>query len=179
MTNYFEMQSAFYIKMKNIEINYQSENSFRGKVVLWLLEQGVPIHAKLNKNRLAWNLTSTDFLNCPEGSLGKALGQFYKTQKFEPIPKAERHDVFHVLLNYSTNVTDEAAMQFFLLGNGKPSFFTTGTCIITALLFPNELSFFIQAYQKGKSSTPIRSWDFKSLLNENLIQLQNKIFNLK
>lgn len=75
--------------MKKIEINYQSENSYRGKAVLWLLEKGVPIHAKLNTHRVAWNLSSDDFLKCHPGSLGNALGRFYKTQKFEPIPKAE------------------------------------------------------------------------------------------
>ena len=165
--------------MKHIEINYQSESSFRAKAVLWLLEKGVPIHDRLNKQRIAWGLKSGDLLNCAKGSLGHALGLFYKKEKFEPIPKAERHDVFHVLLGYSTNVIDEAAMQFFLWGNGKPSFFTIGTCMITTLLFPNQFHYFLDAYQKGKGSTSIRDWDFKLLLNVNMKDLQNKIFNLK
>lgn len=162
--------------MKNIEINYQSENSYRGKAVLWLLEKGIPIHAKLNTHRVAWNLSSDDFLKFNAGSLGNALGQFYKSQHFEPIPKAERHDVFHVLFGYSTNVIDEAAMQFFLWGNGKPSFFTVGTCIITTVLFPNRFQEFKAAYQKGKQSTSIREWNFKALLNEDLQILKNRVF---
>jgi hypothetical protein len=162
--------------MKKIEINYQSENSYRGKAVLWLLEKGVPIHAKLNAHRVAWNLSSDDFLKFNAGSLGNALGQFYKTQQFEPIPKAERHDVFHVLFGFSTNVIDEAAMQFFLWGNGKPSFFTVGTCIITTVLFPNHFQEFKAAYQKGKQSTSIRDWNFKALLNEDLQLLKNRVF---
>lgn len=165
--------------MKKIEINYQSETSIRAKLVLWLLEKGVPIHAQLNKSRVAWNLTSNDLIQYSKGSLGNALGSFYKKEKFEPIPKAERHDVFHVLLGYSTHVIDEAAMQFFLWGNGKPSFFTVGTCIITTILFPNHFQEFKGAYQKGKQATSIRDWNFKALLNENLNELQNKIFNLK
>ena len=163
--------------MKKIEINYQSETSIRAKVVLWLLEKGVPIHAQLNKSRVAWNLTSNDLINYADGTLGNTLGLFYKKEKFEPIPKAERHDVFHVLLGYSTHVMDEAAMQFFLWGNGKPSFFTVGTCIITTILFPNHFSYFRDAYQKGKYSTSIRDWNFKLLLNENMNNLQNKILN--
>ncbi|PBQ34350.1 hypothetical protein CNR22_22085 [Sphingobacteriaceae bacterium] len=160
-----------------IEINYQTEKSWRAKTVLWLLEKGVPIHAGLNKSRVAWDLTPEDFLNYPDGTLGKCLGKFYKKEKFEPIPKAERHDIFHILLNYSTNVIDEAAMQFFLLGNGKPSFFTTGTCIFTALLFPDKIGYFTLSFKKGLQSTSIRHWDFKQLLNEDLGLLQNKIFN--
>lgn len=165
--------------MKKIEINYQSEKTIRAKAVLWLLEKGVPIHAQLNKSRIAWNLTSNHLLNYSTGTLGNALGLFYKKEKFEPIPKAERHDVFHVLLGYSTNVIDEAAMQFFLWGNRKPSFFTVGTCMITTLLFPNHFNYFLQAYQKGKQCQSIRDWDFKLLLNENMNDLQNKIYNLK
>lgn len=162
--------------MKTIEINYQSENTLRAKAVLWLLEKSVPLHAQLNKQRLAWNLSSDDLLKYEEGSLGNTLGLFYKKEKFEPIPKAERHDVFHVLLGYSTNVIDEAAMQFFLWGNGKPSFFTVGTCLITVILFPNKLKFFVEAYRKGKYSTCIRDWNFKLLLNKNIDELKHQIF---
>ncbi|MES2514682.1 MAG: Coq4 family protein [Bacteroidota bacterium] len=165
--------------MKKIEINYQSETSVRAKVVLWLLEKGVPIHAKLNKSRIAWNLSSIDLLNYSSGSLGNTLGVFYRKEKFEPIPKAERHDVFHILLGYSTHVIDEAAMQFFLWGNGKPSFFTVGSCVVTAILFPNQFHYFRDAYQKGKRSTSIRNWDFKLLLNEDIHELKNRIFTLK
>ena len=162
--------------MKNIEINYQSENSYIGKAVLWLLEKGVPIHAKLNAHRVAWNLSSDDFLEFTPGSLGNTLGQFYKSQQFEPIPKAERQDVFHGLFGFSTNVLDEAAMQFFLWGNGKPSFFTVGTCIITTVLFPNHVQEFKAAYQKGKQATSIGDWNFKALLNEDLQLLKNRVF---
>lgn len=165
--------------MKKISINYKSENAVRAKLVLWLLEKGVPFHAKLNSGREPWNLTSDDMLKFDHGSLGNTLGNFYKKENFEPIPKAERHDVFHVLLGYSTNVMDEAAMQFFLWGNGKPSLFTVGTCFITAILFPNKIIFFMDAYQKGKRSNSIRDWNFKLLLNENISDLKNKIFTLK
>lgn len=161
---------------KKIEINYQSEHSLRAKAVLWLLEKGVPIHAALNKSRVAWNVCSDDLINYAPGSLGHTLGLFYKTEKFEPIPKAERHDVFHVLLGYTTHMMDEAAMQFFLWGNGKPSFFTVGSCIITAVLFPGKLFYFFRAFQKGKHSTAIRDWDFKVLLSENIRDLRSKIF---
>jgi hypothetical protein len=84
--------------------------------------------------------------------------------------------VFHVLFGYSTNVIDEAAMQFFLWGNGKPSFFTVGTCIITIILFPNHFQEFKGAYQKGKQTTSIRDWNFKALLNEDLQLLKNRVF---
>ncbi len=163
--------------MKNIEINYQSEKSWRGKFVLWILEKLSPLHLWFNPNRKAWGLSSDDMLRFKTGSLGQALGLFYKKEKFEPIPKAERHDVFHVLLGYSTNVIDEAAMQFFLWGNGKASFFTVGTCLMTSILFPNKIIVFITAFQKGRNAVPIGDWNFHLLLSENIDALRNGIFN--
>lgn len=156
---------------------HTKENSLRCKFILMLLELGTPIHAKLNADRKPWNLTSSDLLNFSKGTLGHTLGEFYKTQQFEPMPKAERHDVFHVLLGYSTQIIDEAALQFFLLGNGKPSFFTTGTCIITSMLFPSYLPYFTKAYKKGQQAKPIANWNFKDLLNENTEYLKQRIFH--
>lgn len=163
--------------MKNILINYQSESTYRGRFVLLLLEKSVPIHARLNPHRIAWNLKSDDLMEYNAGTLGRTLAEFYKKENFEPIPKAERHDVFHVLLGYSTNVIDEAAMQFFLWGNGKPSFFTIATCLVTAVLFPNRLTYFINAFNKGKMARSIRDWNFKELLSENIELLRNKLFS--
>lgn len=164
------------MKENKIIIDYSKEESYRCKFILKLLELAVPIHDKLNPKRKAWNINSSNLLTFSKGTLGYSLGEFYKKQHFEPIPKAERHDVFHVLLGYSTNVIDEAALQFFLLGNGKPSFLTTGTCIITSILFPFQLNYYIKAYKKGKQSTPISQWDFQKLLDNNLEQLKDLIF---
>lgn len=151
---------------------YTKEKSYRCKFILKMLELAIPLHTRFNSKRKAWNLESTDFLQFPEGTLGNALGMFYKKHNLEPIAKAERHDVFHLLLDYSTNVIDEAALQFFLLGNGKPSFMTTGTCIITSVLFPTHINYFIKAYKKGKRATPIAKWEFERLLYQNINQLK-------
>lgn len=162
--------------MKEIKINYSKVKSIRGRAVLWLLKRLSPMHAWFNQSRQAWCMSSDDMLRFAKGSLGNELGLFYKQYQFEPVDKAERHDVFHVLLNYSTDVKDESAMQFFLWGNGKPSLFTIGTCLISAILFPLDIAYFIKAYKRGKRATPIRSWDFKMLLPCPVNQLKQQIF---
>lgn len=162
--------------MKPIKISYATQRSVRAKAVLWLLEKSTPLHALFNKKRKAWNLGADDFLKFRPGSLGYTLGAFYRKEQFAPVAKAERHDVFHVLLGYSTDVVDEAAMQFFLWGNGKPSLFTIGTCIISALVFPNRIGYFLSHYRKGARSAAIGSWDFRQLLTEDLDVLKNRIF---
>lgn len=151
--------------------------SVREKVLLQLLDKTAPVHYHLCYKRRAWGLSSNDLVKFPEGILGHTLGKFYVTYGFEPYPKGERHDVFHVLLNYSTAVKDEAAMQFFLLGNGKPSLFTCGTAIVSGIFFPTQWAFYYRAFQRGKSARNISAWDFKTLLNENTEVLKQKIFN--
>lgn len=160
--------------MKAIEIHYQSQRSVRARGVLWLLEKHAPLHGLLNKKRHAWGLCSDDLMAYPQGSLGYSLGVFYKKEKFEPIARAERHDVFHVLFGYSTQVIDEAAMQFFLWGNGKGSLFTIGTCVISAFVFPNKIAHFIRHYKKGGKCIPVKDWNFKFLLTEDLRELRQK-----
>lgn len=162
--------------MKKIKIHYGTQRSVRARFVLWLLEKSVPLHALFNKRRMAWNLNVEDFLRFRPGSLGYTLGQFYMKEEFAPVPKAERHDVFHVLLGYSTDVIDESAMQFFLWGNGKSSLFTTGTCLLSALVFPNRIGYFIRHYNKGRHSAPVGNWDFRQLLTEDLDVLKHRIF---
>lgn len=161
-----------------IKVQYSVKNSLRERFVLWILEKGAPWHYRFCKNRKAWSMNSNDLLCFPEGSLGRNLAYFYKKEGFEPIPKAERHDVFHVLLDYTTEVSDEAAMQFFLLGNGKLSPFTFGTAIIAAILFPLQWRKYKMAYQRGKQCTNISQWNFRDLLHEDLILLKQKVFKI-
>ena len=158
-----------------IIVKYTNNLSFREKIVLILLEKTAPIHYHFCKKRNAWNLNSNDLIKFPNGSLGNELGLFYKSHHFEPLPKAERHDIFHVLLGYTTDVIEESKMQFFLLGNGKLSFFTLATTVITAILFPKKWMVFIQSYLRGKKSTDISEWDFKQLLNKDIEILRRSI----
>jgi len=162
-------------KENKIKVEYEKGRGLREKLVLWILEKGAPLHYHLCNSRMAWNLNSDDLILFPPKSLGHTLGCFYKTNGFEPVPKAERHDVFHVLLGYSTDVIDEAAMQFFLLGNGKISPFTLGTVVICTIFFPFQWKVFRDAFIKGKQATCISEWDFKLLLTEETEKLKRQI----
>lgn len=163
----------------SLNVHYEPGRSVRERLVLFILEKLAPLHHTLCRKRKAWGLNSDQLIRFPKGTLGHTLGIFYKKQKFEPVPLAERHDVFHVLLGYSTQVKEEAAMQFFLLGNGKWSLFTVGTAIISASLFPLSMNYFMREYRRGKSATPIGNWNFKELLNTKTTDLIQLIFKTK
>lgn len=115
-----------------------------------------------------WNMTTADLLNYSEGSLGKALGQFLRTNKVEPLAHAEYHDVHHVLFDYSISFKDEVALQFFLRGNGKKSIASFGTSIGAWILLPAQWSYLKTSYKRGQNCIDISQLDLKALLNEDL-----------
>ncbi|MEY2830508.1 MAG: hypothetical protein RIQ33_2366, partial [Bacteroidota bacterium] len=151
----------------------KSELSIREKMLLWLLDNVVTVHSKFYPNRKNWNLTTADLLNYPDKTLGKELGLFLEKEKLEPVEKIERHDAFHILFDFSTELKDEAAMQFFLIANGKISPFTLATAIYTTIVMPDYWSYFFKHFKQGRKTRSIAKWDFKSLLNENFQDLKS------
>ena len=94
-----------------------------------------PLYRRLSRrNQSAWEITNAQLLNFKANTLGRSLGEFLHANQFTLMAQFETHDVFHVLLNYKPTVLDEARMQFCLVGSGKRSLFSFGTCFI-ALLF--------------------------------------------
>src|SRR6478609_5753656 len=98
--------------MKPIIIKYKKEHNLRELLLLFLLGRVMPVHARLYGKRQPWNLTMEDLVLYPDGSLGKELGIFLRNEELQPVPKVERHDAFHILLDFTTHINDEAAMQF-------------------------------------------------------------------
>ncbi len=155
------------------------ENTFvkkRTRILQWLVNFTAPIYMSLTKkHKKAWKYKINDLRNFPSGSLGKEMANFLDQHRIDLIPKAERHDVFHILTGYHITPEEETMMQFWLLGNRKFTPYTIGTCIIGFILIPEHWSSFIQAIKKGMQSPCISNWDFESMLYINLNQIIHKI----
>jgi hypothetical protein len=152
--------------MKPIIITYRKEYSFRERALLWLLGNVIPVHAKVYSRRPVWGMRREDMLQYPAGTLGHELGLFLARESLQPVDRVERHDAFHILLDFSTSLEDEAAMQFFLVGNGKISPFTLATAAFTTLVMPDKWGRFIREFRRGRTTLSIANWDFFPLLNE-------------
>jgi len=163
--------------MKPIIITYKQEYSFRERMLLFLLGKVIPIHARFYGKRQPWGLTREDLIRYPAGSLGHELGQFLSSEGLQPVPRVERHDAFHILLDYTTRISDEAAMQFFLVGNGKRSPFTLGTMVFAAFVLPELWELFRREFRRGRQARSIARWNFYELLHENFSDLKKIIFN--
>ena len=148
-------------------------NSYREKLLLFLIEKVKPIYRQfLRKSRLPWTINITQLSKFPPKTLGKDLALFLEREKLQLMPFFENHDIMHVLLGYKNTVLEEARMQFFLLGNGKRTLFTIGTCCLSILLLPEFLKQFLKDYKKGRVALSLVKWDFRHLLHEPTALLQ-------
>lgn len=162
--------------MKSIIIDYRAEYSFRERALLWLLDNVVAVHARVYERRPIWGLMREDMLRYPAGTLGHELGLFLTRESLQPVDRIERHDAFHILLDFSTRLEDEAAMQFFLVANGKISPFTLATAAFTLLVMPDKWGLFARAFRRGRAARSIAKWDFLTLLDEPFTDVKAAIF---
>ncbi len=155
------------------------ENSFinfRTKILQCLVNNTAPIYMKLTKgNKKPWKYNKDNLRQFPTGSLGKELSLFLDKNKIDLIPKAERHDVFHVLTGYDINPEEETMMQFWLLGNRKWTPYTIGTCIIGFILIPEHWKSFLNSFKKGMKAPAIYDWDFESMLYLNINPILSQV----
>ena len=141
----------------------------REKLCAWMFEVSKTPYAFLFKrNKKAWGLNSDALLKYPDGSLGKGVGEFLKTNGFELIDKLESHDVYHVITDTDTDVKSELGMQFLLLGNWKRSFYQFTTVTISHFLLPEHLKYFRAKYIKGKTFKGIHKLNLYEELNNQL-----------
>jgi len=108
----------------------------------------------------------------PEGSTGRALSDFLYTNNIDLERKMENHDFFHVVLGYDTSLPEEAALHFFLIGNGKRSHYPIIAAFIGFLFFPEYYELYIDAYHRGRCSKPFVSWHLKKFLHIDLERFQ-------
>lgn len=132
---------------------------------------------KLHKKQ--WQTKLEDLARMDEGSLGKDLYLFLIQHEFKIESKLESHEVSHVLLEYSTDVVAEISMQFFYLGNQKPSLYTKFTYLLGSLSMPEYYSLYQQAFRRGQTAAPLHLWHFEHLLSEKTSSLRALIFNQK
>jgi ubiquinone biosynthesis protein Coq4 len=161
---------------KNLNLNFvfQSTTKTREVIIEKLFNISSEPYRKYIKKNTRWNITRAELLNYPSGTVGYELGLFLHQNDFQLLEKSETHDVFHLLSNYSTAVTDEVAMQFYLFGNGKKSPYLFTVLAIGSLFYPEFYEYFKESYAQGKKALPFYNFDFYKHLNMNLNELKKQ-----
>lgn len=141
--------------------------NYREKLCHFLFQKSAgPYAAIFKRNQPAWNLSSSDLLKYPKGTLGNKVGLFLSTNEFEFFPKHETHDIFHVLCNYGVSVKEEIGLQFLLFGNGKRSLYLYVVMCLGMLIVPEYFSFYKASYYKGKKQLRFHHRINRAYLNE-------------
>lgn len=120
------------------------------------------------KTNKKWSISKSDLLQYKNGSIGNELGKFLHKHHFDLLAKAEKHDIFHIITNFSTDVVDEIAMQFYLCGNGKRSLYLLFVILIGTIAYVDKFSYFKASFYKGNANMPIHDFNFYNNLEMNL-----------
>jgi len=154
----------------------KNPNSIRAFLLGRVALPSVLLYRNLFKrHKIAWGENKETLVNYPLGSIGHYMGEFLNQNEIDLEPKMENHDLFHVVLGYSTSLPEEAALHFFLIGNGKGSRYPFIAAFVGFLFFPEYYDLYIDAYHRGKNTKPFVHWNLKEYLNKNLVDFQKSI----
>lgn len=136
----------------------------RHRLLTALFDLTAAPYAALKRSRVPWDLTPTELLAFPEGSLGRTLGADLMAKGFTLMPRLEVHDVCHLLTGVAVDVPGEIALQFLLFGNGKRSPYLFGVLFLGSLLFPERMRDFLAAWRQGRALERFFDVDYRPLL---------------
>ena len=146
----------------------KQKNTIREIIFLYLFKISEDFYRKIFKrNKQAWTTTKADLKKLDRNTIGFHYFEFLDKNGFDILPKLENHDLFHVITGAKTDVRDELALQFYLLGNGKRSIYQF--CVIaSSILWLDHQKYFFQSYFKGKQSKAFSQIKFETVLSQNI-----------
>ena len=150
----------------------------RKQLIIWLFEKSQKFYVQyFKKSKKAWNIDLYNLLKLPKETLGYHYARFIDDNGFDILKKLERHDAYHVITNYKSEVQDEIALQYLCYGNGKRSIYLFGVIILGTFLLPDYLKYYLKSYKIGKKANPFYDFDYENLLETNLKDIQEIIFD--
>lgn len=162
--------------MQQIELTQRP--SFRDWLSLKLVSAGKPVYMLMRRNRKPWDITMDQLYAMQEGSLGNDLAKFLDANGLQLMPKAEFHDVYHVLFGFNTTMRDETCLQFVPLGNGKRSLPYIVSTLVAAVFYPEHWEYFYSAYKKGMNVNKFHDINFEQYLRMKTTEVRQIIFEL-
>ena len=164
-------------QIMSYSISRHTRASFRDQVANSLVKLGKPIYAIMRIRRKPWQEDVTSLATYPENSLGNDLSQFLARNEFELMPRAEFHDVYHVLFEYGTSMREETAIQFVVIGNGRWSLPNLVSSVVAIVFYPEHWSFYKESYVKGKLARRFYDIDFHEHLSNDTNSLRKQFMD--
>lgn len=160
-----------------ITISFQFPQNLRQQLMLNLVKWVSPLYVFLFKRgKKTWQENRQSLLARKKDSFGFAIGSFLQKNEIELMPHLESHDVYHVVSGYPATVQGEAELIFFILGNGKKSFFTLGSAALAVILMPEWWEIYRKAFKRGKKCNYFVYEDFEKCLDMPFETIKKQIF---
>ncbi len=140
------------------------KRSIRERIADRIVNVAKPLYFLLRFRRKTWKVTREELASYPINSLGKDLYNFLESNNVQLMPRAEFHDVFHLLLGYGTTMREETCIQFVSMGNGNYSLPHLVTNITSLLFFPENWGEYRKAIIRGRQAARFYDLDFEQLL---------------
>ncbi len=147
-----------------MEITLSKKQSIREQIAGRIVNFSKPIYFLLRYKRKAWKVTQAELATYPQNSLGKDLSEFLTANNLQLMPKAEFHDVYHVLLGFGTTMREETCIQFVSMGNGNYSLPHLAANFTSLLFYPEHWGDFKDAFMRGRKAARFYDLDFENLL---------------
>jgi ubiquinone biosynthesis protein Coq4 len=135
----------------------------------------IPVYQFLRKSKKPWEVTQAELADYPTGSLGKAVSDFLEENQLTLIPRAEFHDVYHVLFGFSTSMEDETAIQFLGVGNGRYSIPWLASCGLAFVFYPERWGKFYRAFMQGRRAETFHHINWEKLLEVKVKDLRKDL----
>ena len=138
-----------------------------------------PVYFLLRQNRRTWSTTYHDLAAMPPGTLGNDLARFLHSNGLALMPRAEFHDVYHVLFGYGTTMKEETCIQFIPFGNGRYTVPHIVTNSVALVFYPELWGDFYRAFVRGRKANKFHDWDFEPMLMMKTEDVRGMIFRKK
>lgn len=150
--------------------------SIRNATARLLFRTLKPVYFIFRYQRISWQIDTSVLAAMPSHSLGHDIYQYLVKNDFSLIPKAESHDVYHVLLDFDSSMFGETCLQFALFGNGKRSLPVLATISIAVLMYPEYWQTYKRVFEYWRMQRKFYKIDFLPLLSQPTQKIRNCIF---
>jgi hypothetical protein len=130
---------------------------------------------KIIRKKKPFPYTTDQLSALPYETVGNELWQALNQHNLRLLPYYEKHDIKHVVLQYPFTDEGEVCLQFFMLANGRISFPVLSTVIYGLVTMPEYYVSFFQAYKRGKQYKNLDQFNWFSIMEQPLLQVQQEI----
>lgn len=152
------------------------KSSIRESIAGMLVSFSKPLYLILRRNRQPWKITMESLSQMKVNTLGYDLYLFLSKNNLTIMPRAEFHDVYHVLFEYGTDMKGETKIQFVPLGNGRTSMPFLISTFVSAIFYPEHWEEFYKAFKRGRNANTFHNWNFEELLNKKTTEIRKMMF---